>query len=213
MALKTLAELNRFKASREHPFPPGYPDNMRAFYSPVDNLHGALEKLLESAEWSIIVALYGYDDKELNEIIREKLKSDDVFVEMTLDKSQASKESDKEILVDWLNEDAGNSIAIGTSEAGAIMHLKIVIIDGIDIVTGSTNWSVGGQTKQDNQLLVIRDPIVAAEARTRIDIIHDSMLKQMASRAIREAKESAGRPEPARQPRRSRNPLARKPGR
>jgi hypothetical protein len=33
---------------------------------------------------------------------------------------------------------------------------------------------------QAKQLTVIRDPYVCAEARSRIDIIHDCMLKQMA---------------------------------
>jgi hypothetical protein len=58
----------------------------------------------------------------------------------------------------------------------------MVIIDGVDVATGSTSWSAGCESRQDNQLTVIRDPLVWAEARSRIDIVHDTMLKQMAAK-------------------------------
>ena len=32
---------------------------------------------------------------------------------------------------------------------------------------------------------MIRDPLVGAEARSRLDIIHDAMLKQMAAKLIK----------------------------
>ncbi len=178
MALSSLTELDKFKAA---PFVAGYPDAARTFYSPVDQVHDALKALVSSATKSLVVSMYGYDDDELDKAIRDKLGSDKIFVQLSLDKSQSAGVHEKEILAKWQNDAIGNSIAIGKSEHGAIMHMKMVIVDGLDVVTGSTNWSKSGESDQDNQLTVIRDALVAAEARSRIDIIHDGMLKQMAT--------------------------------
>jgi phosphatidylserine/phosphatidylglycerophosphate/cardiolipin synthase-like enzyme len=178
VALSSLTELDRFKAEA---FAPGYPDAARTFYSPVDQVHEALKALLSSATKSVVVSMYGYDDEELDAVVRDKLESDKIFVQMSLDKTEAAGVHEKEILAKWDNDGVGNSIAIGHSEKNAIMHLKMVIIDGLDVITGSTNWSTSGETAQDNQLTVIRDALVAAEARNRVDIIHDDMLKQMAA--------------------------------
>ena len=178
MALTSLSELDRFKAIA---FSPGYPPAARTFYSPVDDVHGALAAVLESASHSVVVSMYGYDDTELNKVLRSKLTDEKIFVQLSLDSTQAAGRAEKPLLTEWLNDGTGNSIAIGHSEKSAIMHLKMVIVDGLDVITGSTNWSTGGETKQDNQLTVIRDPLVAAEARARMDVIHDDMLKQMAA--------------------------------
>lgn len=178
MALGALSDLDRFKTTA---FPPGYPPAARTFYSPVDDVHGALAAVLGSAGTSVVVSMYGYDDPQLNDVLRSKLADEKIFVQLSLDKSQAAGPAEKALLAEWQNDGTGNSIAIGHSEKGAIMHLKLAIVDGLDVITGSTNWSTGGETQQDNQLTVIRDPLVAAEARARVDIIHDDMLKQMAA--------------------------------
>lgn len=73
----------------------------------------------------------------------------------------------------------GTSIAVGTSSKHAISHLKVLIVDGLYVVTGSTNWSLGGEEKQDNELAVMRSAVVAAAFRTKLDIDHDFMLAAM----------------------------------
>jgi phosphatidylserine/phosphatidylglycerophosphate/cardiolipin synthase-like enzyme len=180
-------DLAGYKA--EGRFLDGYPEDQRTFFAPRDNVHGVLVALLQSAQHSIVVNMYGYDDPELNSIIQEKLADEHVYVQMSLDRSQASGGAEKKILASWSNNAFGNSIAIGTSSVhNAISHLKIVIVDGVYTVKGSTNWSLSGQQQQDNELTLSRNAVVAAETRAILDLNHDFMLKQMVGTKLDTAK-------------------------
>ena len=171
MSLSDLSILNTHKAI---PFVPGYPENALSFFSPVDNVHGVLVDLVKSASKSLVVAMYGFDDDELAKAMKSKMDNDRCYVSLTLDSSQAGGVHERTLLAS--SAFPSNSVAVGRSEKGAIMHMKMLIIDGLDVVSGSTNWSSGGEADQDNQLTVTRDPYVAAEARARIDLIHEHML-------------------------------------
>lgn len=186
MALTSLLELGRYVGRGTQPikttqtrigeFEPGSPDNIVTFYSPDDDVHSALCSAIGSARHSLVVAMYGFDDEKLARVIRGKMDDPGMFVQLTLDSSQAGGVHERTLL-----EAAafpGNMVATGRSERGAIMHMKMFIIDGVDTGTGSTNWSDSGENKQDNQLTIIRNPLTAARARTKIDLVHAHMLQQ-----------------------------------
>src|SRR6202161_135911 len=166
-------DLAQYKA--ESRFLDGYPSDRRTFFSPRDKVHPLLLWLIGSAQHSLALNMYGYDDKELDQAIRDKLDSDHVFVQMSLDKSQAAGKTEKAVLATWSNNDFGTS-----SVKHAISHLKVLIVDGVYTVTGSTNWSLSGESEQDNQLTIDRNAVVASEMRAQLALNHDWMLKQMA---------------------------------
>jgi phosphatidylserine/phosphatidylglycerophosphate/cardiolipin synthase-like enzyme len=166
-----LSLLDRHKTSG---FPRGYPDNYRAFYSPIDDVHGVLAELIDSARRSLVVCMYGFDDDRLAVAIRAKLAHPEIFVQLSLDSSQAEGVHEGKLLRE--ENFPASSVAFGRSEHGAIMHLKLVVIDDEIVISGSTNWSASGEEKQDNVLEIIHNSLVAAEARGRANAIHEHML-------------------------------------
>jgi phosphatidylserine/phosphatidylglycerophosphate/cardiolipin synthase-like enzyme len=186
-----ITDLDQYSAAG--PVDADYPSMMRTFYSPHDGdgVHEALKAVIGSCRHSIQVAMYGFDDDELAEMIAHLLDDPNVFCQITLDRSQAGGVHEKALLEKFKHEYSGNSVAVGNSERGAIQHRKMVLVDGVWYVGGSTNWSTSGETLQDNELVIIQSASVVARASSVLSIAHDAALQQMAKRAAVLAKAGA----------------------
>ena len=179
-----ITDLDAFKGQSGDWTPgPEWPPNIRRFYSPQDRVHEALEALIKSCRHSLVVAMYGYDDDALAGLIDGLLKNPSIYVQITLDRSQAGGVHEKALLEKYAHEMTGNSVAIGTSEKSAIMHRKMMLVDGAWCVSGSTNWSLSGEQRQDNEMTVIQSAAIAAMDRAILDVEHDNALMQMQRRA------------------------------
>jgi phosphatidylserine/phosphatidylglycerophosphate/cardiolipin synthase-like enzyme len=181
MALDDLSAIMGFR--KRGPWPPDQPKNEFTFWAPDDDLHGVLTTMIRSARHSLVLAIYGFADDELAAAVHDRLDDPDCYVSLTLDSSQAAGVHERAILAK--SDFPSNSVAIGQSEKHRIMHLKVAVIDMVDRITGSTNWSTAGESLQDNELTVVRDRVFAADARAKIDLVHESMITAAAAKAAR----------------------------
>jgi phosphatidylserine/phosphatidylglycerophosphate/cardiolipin synthase-like enzyme len=179
MSKLAITDLDKFMVTGP---PEGSLAMLRSFYSPIDDVHGVLKAIIGSAQHSIVVSMFGYDDDELAALLDKALKNKSMYVQVTLDSSQAGGVHEKAILAKYAHEMTGNSVAIGRSEKGAIVHRKMVIVDGLWWIGGSTNWSTSGESQQDNEMTVVRDALHCTKARTVLDIAHNHILAAMAKK-------------------------------
>jgi phosphatidylserine/phosphatidylglycerophosphate/cardiolipin synthase-like enzyme len=184
LGLDQLAELGwedlgQFKEAGA--FPADYPADTRTFYSPRDpGVHQVILWTLLQAKHSIVFNVYGFDDDDAALVVFEAARNPRMYVQGSLDKSQAGGVHERKLLAQGPDL-IGTSIAIGHSEKGAISHDKMLLVDGLYLIDGSTNWSTSGESLQDNQLTLSRERPRCAEARAVMDISHDDKLKQMAA--------------------------------
>ena len=170
-------DLGRFK--RLGRFGDTYPPNLRRFFSPDDDVHGALVAVVKSARVSLAAAFYGWDDEEVDELFRAAWQTEGLPVLICLDKTQAAGLHERELLKAWPQDQLGNRLLIGQSPKHALNHLKLVVVDGIYTIGGSTNFSESGEGRQNNEFTIVKDATYAAETRAKVDIVADAMRTQM----------------------------------
>jgi hypothetical protein len=194
-----LAALGKF--TPEGSLTPGFGDHY-LFMVGRDDVHGILLHLIKAETMTFKLAMFGYDDDELNAAILELLDNPNVRVQITLDKSQAGGVHERKILADNASKGAAwyNSVAVGQSATHQISHSKGGVLVGQGIgFEGSTNWSASGEgagikldpkvkpeagyKAQNNTLLVSTNPVFLARFAARLDTEHITALQQQMATA------------------------------
>src|SRR5208283_3774711 len=118
-----------------------YPLDIKRFFAPDDNVHGAVMAVVKSAGVSLAASFFGWDDDEINALFMDAMLNESLPVQLALDKTQAGGVHEREILKKWPTQIIGNEIVIGQSRLHAINHLKLIVVDGLYTIGGSTNLS------------------------------------------------------------------------
>lgn len=176
---------------------PGFGDHY-LFFVGRDDVHSILLELIQKETLEFDMNMFGYDDQELNDAILNLFKNPNVFVQISLDKSQAAGAHEKAIIdADQAKDpkDFSSSFTILESATHQISHTKggVLVSQGIWF-EGSTNWSASGEgtgislkadvknpsgwKAQNNTLLVSTNPVGLLRFKTQLKVEHQIGLKQ-----------------------------------
>ena len=173
MDQQTWDKLTNFK--RWGSFDGEYPAASRSFFAPYDDVHDVIMTVIQSAKQSLHVAMYGWSDEAVNDVILAAAQNPAIRVKVALDASQAAGLGARPLLAKWPQSDYLNSLVIGRSSRNAISHDKIIVADDA-MITGSTNLSESGEDLQNNQCTVEWNSRKAVEGLNLIERIFQEMV-------------------------------------
>lgn len=125
-------------------------------FSPLGGCMSSIVREIESAKENIYVQAYSIDSSSIKGALVSAYKRG-VEVKVILDKSRR-KAVGKE--ADGLKE---GGLSVRIDSAHSIAHDKVMVVDGVCVVTGSYNFSERGDKSNAENILIIRDLKTAAD--------------------------------------------------
>ncbi len=126
---------------------------IRVYFSPSDGAEQAIIAALQGAQTVVYAALYQLTDPEIAQAVLEVSRRGlEVLILLDDEPSRGSKGC---LLV-------SEGISVKQYVDSGIMHHKFAVIDGTKLITGSYNWTTSAQTRNEENLLVIESPELAA---------------------------------------------------
>jgi len=130
------------------------------YFSPSDGTDSHIQSTLNSANDDIFFGIYTFTDNADATIIKNKLQSG-MYCAGIMDQYSLSYSA-----YSTLNPVMGNNLKIYT-QSSSIFHSKFVIVDACgaasdpQVLTGSHNWTISADTKNDENTLIIHDATIA----------------------------------------------------
>ena len=125
---------------------------IEVYFSPSGGARDAILVEVAKAESEIVVMAYGFTSDEIIDALADRNDSG-VKLYLVLDKTNKNNPKLEKIRK-W-----GAQIHIDTKHA--IMHDKVIIIDGQSVITGSYNFSQNAERRNSENMLVIRSKELA----------------------------------------------------
>ena len=129
-------------------------------FSPNNGVTAVVVKAIGEAKQTLLVSAYSFTSKDIAEALLEAKKRG-VTVKIILDKSQVSQKYSSSTFF------ANQGFDLRIDVKHAIYHDKVMIIDDKTVITGSFNFTKAAETKNAENLLVLRDNPALAKLYTK----------------------------------------------
>lgn len=129
-------------------------DSIKVFFSPQDECGKEILDRLGSAEKYIELAIYQLTSRPLSNALISAAKRG-VTVRVFLDGENAEEYYSK---AGFLTK---NGVIVKLEKGEGLMHNKFCVIDGSTVITGSYNWTVSADLKNDENVIIIESDKIA----------------------------------------------------
>lgn len=156
--------------------------NIQACFTPGENCTAEILRQINTASNTVLVQAYSFASTPIAKALVDAMNNG-VNVKVILDKSQKSQRYSSATFL--LN----HNIPTWIDYKPAIAHIKVMIIVGKEVITGSFNFTKAAQEKNAENLLIIRDAELAMRyaknwSRRKVESKKDKQLQLVKSRAF-----------------------------
>lgn len=152
---------------------------------------GLIARTLSAASSSVDIATYVFTDAWIAEALRQVYTNRNITLRGAIDRSFVYRANSATLDMWGIGrfdtncapkpqthpwEKVATHVGYSRLSEGDKLHHKIAVIDSRTVITGSHNWSASANRTNDENLLVIDSPAVAAEFKQEMDRLHQSMV-------------------------------------
>jgi phosphatidylserine/phosphatidylglycerophosphate/cardiolipin synthase-like enzyme len=163
-----MFSLHKFgkKSPQNTPYPEVAVGDARVdcYFAPEDHVQEAIIGEIGTAQSEIDVLAFSFTSREIAEAIASRIEKG-VKVRAVFDERQAGSEHSQD---EYLSK---RGAFVRLDRSAYTMHDKVIIIDAKTVITGSYNFTKSADTQNDENLLIVHSPDLAAEYEQEFESI------------------------------------------
>jgi phosphatidylserine/phosphatidylglycerophosphate/cardiolipin synthase-like enzyme len=126
------------------------------YFSPEDNIIGNIDSILMGAQRSIRFMAFSFTQQDMGDIMLERARSG-------VDVRGIFERTGSETRFSQLTPMFCAGLNVRQDGNPFVLHHKVIVLDEATVMVGSFNFSANATNNNDENLVVIRDPLLAAQ--------------------------------------------------